>query len=54
MNLINRSLWSGGVLIRGHAENARAVLGQYSLNEPQHEISAPETTRHRTVYTVSN
>ncbi|KAJ0177022.1 hypothetical protein K1T71_007031 [Dendrolimus kikuchii] len=48
------ALWSGSVLVRGQAEDARAVLGQYSNNEPQHEISAPEATRHPSMYMSSS
>lgn len=48
------NLWSGNVLVRGHLEDARAVLGRYAANEPPHQHSAPESSRHPSVYTTSS
>ncbi|KAG6454768.1 uncharacterized protein LOC115446474 isoform X2 [Manduca sexta] len=48
------NLWCGSVLIRGNADNARAVLGRYGTADPQYDYSAPETRRHPPVYTASS
>ncbi|CAK1546985.1 unnamed protein product [Leptosia nina] len=47
------TLWSGSVLIRG-SESVRAVLGQYTVNEPQHDCFAPEATRQPPAHTTSS
>ncbi|CAH2037915.1 unnamed protein product, partial [Iphiclides podalirius] len=48
------ALWSGGVLVRGGAETARAVLGRYCAPEPQHECRAPEARRRPAARTTNS
>ncbi|XP_037872993.1 uncharacterized protein LOC101742325 isoform X3 [Bombyx mori] len=48
------NLWSGNVLVRGEADNARAVLGRYTNAESPYEHDAPETRRHPPLYTASS
>ncbi|XP_045520955.1 uncharacterized protein LOC123712064 isoform X1 [Pieris brassicae] len=47
------TLWSGTVLIR-NGETARALLGQYGTNEPQHDFFAPEVSRQPNSHTTSS
>ncbi|XP_013199702.1 uncharacterized protein LOC106142481 isoform X2 [Amyelois transitella] len=47
-------LWSGSVLVRGAAENARAVLGRYSNSEPSYHCLPPESSRQPPQYTASS
>ncbi|XP_045487856.1 uncharacterized protein LOC110992513 isoform X2 [Pieris rapae] len=47
------TLWSGTVLIR-NGDTARALLGQYGTNEPQHDFFAPEVSRQPASHTTSS
>ncbi|CAH0701399.1 unnamed protein product [Spodoptera exigua] len=48
------NLWCGSVLVRGAADNARAVLGRYGSAAPPYDLPAPETRAHPPVYNAQS